>query len=56
MRNHKKLKTLARKMRTKKEIKERTPIFQTKYWDNRVEMIRKKISNKISKIYAKRNL
>jgi hypothetical protein len=33
MRNHKKLKTKARKLLTKEEIKKGTPIFLSKAWD-----------------------
>ena len=31
--SHKKLKTKARKMRTRKEIKNRVPIFQSEQWE-----------------------
>lgn len=46
MRNHKKLKTLARKLRTKKEIKKKVPIFQTVVWTKRAEAKQRKKNNK----------
>lgn len=39
-------KTLARKLRTKKEIKDKTPIFQTEAWEKRKDAIQKKHNNK----------
>lgn len=35
--NHNKKKTLARRHMTPLEIKEKVPIFQTKWWENRKE-------------------
>jgi len=32
---HKQKKTMARRMRTKSEIKAKVPIFQSKQWENR---------------------
>ena len=46
MRNHKKLKTSARKMRTKKELKKKVPIFQTNAWEQRVENKSNKKNNR----------
>lgn len=47
-------KTLAKKMRTQKEIKAKAPIFQTEAWTNRKKLTEKKIENNIAKIKAKK--
>ncbi len=49
--NHKQKVKLARKMRTLKEIKEKTPIFQTAYWEARVKAKQEKQLKK----YRKKN-
>ena len=49
MRNHKKLKTLARRMRTKEELKNKVPIFQTVNWEKAKEVKSNK-KNNIKKI------
>ena len=48
------LKTMARKMRTKKEIKEKVPIFQTEAWDKRKKDRQNKVENKIKKAQEKK--
>ena len=42
-------KTIARKLRTQAEIKHKVPIFQTKNWNKRAELIQIKVKNKIEK-------
>ena len=46
---HKDKKKLARKLRSREEIKKRTPIFQTNNWEKRKEARQKRVTNKISK-------
>jgi len=43
------MKTLARKLRTRKELKEKTPIFQTAGWEQRKKARADKVKNKIEK-------
>ena len=49
MNNHKKLETLARKMRTKEELEKKVPIFQTVNWKKAKEVKSNK-KNNIKKI------
>jgi hypothetical protein len=44
---HKQKVKMARRMRTRKEIQDRVPIFQTKAWDERSEAIQKRIAKRI---------
>ena len=52
MKNHQK--TFARRLRTREEIKNKVPIFQTKAWEQRKQARAKKLENKLNKIKAKR--
>jgi hypothetical protein len=47
-------KTLARKLRTKEELKKKVPIFQTQNWEKRKEARAYKVANKIKKAKLKR--
>ena len=44
--SHRKKVKLARKMRTKAELKSRVPIFQTEGWEKRREVKRRKLIGK----------
>ena len=46
---HKQKIKLARKLRTKKDVKEHTPIFQTEAWFRRKEAIRLGVQKRIVK-------
>ena len=46
---HKEKKKIGRKLRTKKELKDRVPIFNTAGWNQRKESIRKRV-NKIKDV------
>ena len=46
---HKQKIKIARKLRTKQDIQEHTPIFTTESWERRKEAIRQKVINKQSK-------
>ena len=49
--NHREKQRLARRMRTKDEIKRRTPIFQTEFWEARkARLARKRNSKKRKKV------
>lgn len=41
---------LARKLRLKIEIKEKIPIFQSDNWEQRKEVIKNKVANKIKRV------
>jgi hypothetical protein len=47
---HKKLKTKARKMRMREEIKRKVPIFQTNAWNALKRNILDKVENRIKKV------
>ena len=59
--NHKQKVKLARKMRSKLEIKERVPIFQTNFWERRIVLIKNNVAKRnyikqqMKKAYGKTN-
>ena len=44
--DHRQKQRLARRMRTQTEIINRTPVFETQYWENRKKKIKKKFENR----------
>ena len=54
MLKHKDKVKLARKIRTRGEIKASVPIFQTKAWEERAEGIKKRVEGKIRKTYKRK--